>query len=137
MASYGSTAAMASYGSMAGMASYGSAAAELTEEPSLAVPQEDGEVSAVLANALRKMDGLIGGYRYAPSSYGACPTIARPRACLLASGADDLAWRPSLTPRATFLPVHMCTVCTVCVCVRDSHDLAILPLLAAVGQHYL
>lgn len=50
------------------MASYGSTSLELSQDPSgvLAASQDDGEeVSVMLANALRKMDGLIGDYRYA------------------------------------------------------------------------
>ena len=48
------------------MASYDPAPAGFGEERGFgrAASQDDSEVSMKLANALRKMDGLIGDYRY-------------------------------------------------------------------------
>ena len=46
------------------MASYGATTLEENGTRSRsALPREDSEVSVMLANALRKMDGLIGDYR--------------------------------------------------------------------------
>ena len=46
------------------MASYNAVSVELTQDGgSRTVSQEDNEVSVRLANALRKMDGLIGDSR--------------------------------------------------------------------------
>ena len=83
------------------MASYGAAPTEFREERSFgrAASQDDSEVSLKLANALRKMDGLIGDLRYAPLRLATQPSTSSAHKRLLA---------PSFF---TFSTVFICQYC--------------------------
>lgn len=66
-------------------------AATGTVDSGRSVSQEDSEVSVMLANALRKMDGLIGDYGYMHEScvhvpsvwHGMSASVRRLLACIL------------------------------------------------------